>query len=223
MATGAPLSMGADGRPSRGRPSRGRPSLGRARAWLEDQIEAQADCWTLWTPVAFGSGCAVYFALLREPQIWVAWVLLVPVVGLLVATRWSLWRGLTLALVLSACAIGGFAVAKLRTQAVAGPVAQAGARPQPVEAWVVDIASPGQGGQRLLLAPIRVGDWDGRATPIRARVTLRPGTQLPEPGDVVRLLAILNPPPPPASPGSYDFARDAYFEGIGAVGLALLA
>lgn len=34
---------------------------------------------------------------------------------------------------------------------------------------------------------------------------------------------ILNPPPPPASPGSYDFARDAFFENVGAVGLALRA
>ena len=126
-----------------------------------------------------------------------------------------------MALALSACAVGGFAVAKLRADAVKAPVAQAGARPQVVEAWVVDIASPGQGGQRLLLAPIRVGDWPAEATPIRTRVTLRPGTELPAPGQAVSVLAILNPPPPPASPGAYDFARDAYFESVGAVGLAL--
>lgn len=193
----------------------------RAAVWLADQVEAQADRWTLWTPVALGCGCALYFGLLREPQAWVAWTLLPVVAALLIATHWSVWRSTTMALALSACAVGGFAIAKLRTEAVKAPVAQAGARPQVVEAWVVDIASPGQGGQRLLLAPVRIGDWTAEATPIRARVTLRPGIELPAPGQAVRVLAILNPPPPPASPGAYDFARDAYFESVGAVGLAL--
>ncbi len=212
-AAGAPISMRLPGR----------PSLGRLRGWFADQVHAQADRWTLWTPIAFGLGCGLYFGLGREPQTWIAWALVPVVAALLAATRWSRWRWTTLALVLGACALGGFAVAKLRTASVGAPVAQAGARPQPVEAWVVDIAAPGEGGQRLLLAPMRVGNWAPDATPIRSRVTLRPGTPLPAPGDAVNVLAILNPPPPPASPGAYDFSRDAYFESVGAVGLALRA
>ncbi len=187
-----------------------------------DQLAAQADRWTLWTPVAFGSGCAIYFALLREPQAWIAWLLVPIALSLLMgAGRWSRWRALTVGLALVGCGLAGFAVAKLRTEAVKAPVAMAGARPQVVEGWVVDIASPGQGGQRLLIAPARIGDWAPWDTPIRLRVTLRPEMALPSPGQPVRLLAILNPPPPPASPGAYDFARDAYFESVGAVGLAL--
>ncbi|WP_296599496.1 ComEC/Rec2 family competence protein [Phenylobacterium sp.] len=197
------------------------PSPRRWLGWARDQVEAQADRWTLWTPVALGCGCALYFGLQREPQAWVAWSVLPLVALLLLATRWSIWRWTTIALVLAACALGGFAVAKLRTEAVKAPVAQPRTRPQVVEAWVIDIAQPGEGGQRLLPAPIRVGDWTARDTPIRARVTLRPGMALPKPGEAVRLLAILNPPPPPASPGAYDFARDAWFESVGAVGLAL--
>lgn len=173
--------------------------------------------------MALGCGCALYFGLQREPQPWVAWALLPVVAGLLIALRWSAWRATTMVLALGACAVGGFAVAKLRTEAVKAPVAQAGARPQAIEAWVVDIAQPGVSGQRLLLAPIRVGDWPAEATPVRTRVTLRPDMALPRPGEAVSLLAIVNPPPPPASPGSYDFARDAYFESVGAVGLALRA
>ena len=201
----------------------GRHRLGRLGAWLVDQTDAQADRWTLWTPVAFGLGCGLYFGLLREPQVWVAWVAVLIAIGLLVVTRWSAWRSTTLLLVLSACAISGFAVAKLRTESVKAPIAESGARPQWVEAWVVDVASPGVGGQRLLLAPIRIGDLGAETTPTRMRVTLRPDAGLPEPGQAVRLMAILNPPPPPASPGSYDFARDAFFESVGAVGLALRA
>ncbi len=213
FGAGPPLSMRSEGR----------HRLGKLRGWLTDQVDAQADRWTLWTPVAFGLGCGLYFGLLREPQWWVAWLALGIAAALLTATRWSVGRGVTLLLVLSACAVGGFAVAKLRTESVKAPIARSGARPQWVEAWVVDVASPGVGGQRLLLAPMRIGDLIPAMTPTRMRVTLRPDAALPAPGEAVRLMAILNPPPPPASPGSYDFARDAFFESVGAVGLALRA
>ncbi|WP_309089782.1 ComEC/Rec2 family competence protein [Phenylobacterium sp.] len=189
---------------------------------MREQAQAQADRWTLWTPVAFGAGCAVYFGLPREPQAWVAWAMLAAALALLAASgRWAGGRAAVVALALSGFALGGFAVAKLRAGSVAAPVALAGARPQIVEGWVLDIAPPGEGGQRLLIAPTRIGDWPAEATPIRIRVTLRPGTPLPAPGEAVQVFAILNPPPPPASPGAYDFARDAFFESVGAVGLAL--
>lgn len=122
---------------------------------------------------------------------------------------------------LAACAIGGFGLAKLRTEHVKAPVAGAGGQPQRIDGWVVDIISPGQGGPRLLLAPSRIGDWPAKATPIRVRVTLRPGQPIPAPGEPVSLLAIVNAPPPPASPGAYDFARDAFFQSVGGVGFAL--
>ncbi|WP_374470571.1 ComEC/Rec2 family competence protein [Phenylobacterium sp.] len=171
--------------------------------------------------MAFGLGAALYFALLREPLPGVAWAALAGAAILLAAAGRSNRRLLTAALVLAACGLGGFGMGKVRTERVWAPIAPAQAVPQRVEGWVVDVASPGEGGQRLLIAPSRIGDWAPGATPIRIRVTLRPGTPIPSPGAPVRLLAIVNPPPPPASPGAYDFARDAFFESVGAVGLAL--
>ena len=41
------------------------------------------------------------------------------------------------------------------------------------------------------------------------------------PAQPIRLFAILNPPPPPASPGAYDFGRNAYFQGWAASAFAL--
>lgn len=210
-AWAAPLSMRI----------RRRPSLAAALAWLRAQGAAQTDRWTLWTPVALGLGAALYFALPREPQAWVAWLCAGVVVLLLAGAAASRVRMLTVVLVLSACAVGGFGMGKVRTERVWAPIAPAGGEPQRLEGWVVDVASPGEGGQRLLIAPARVGDWPARATPIRVRVTLRPGTPVPAPGSPVSLLAILNAPPPPASPGAYDFGRDAFFESVGGVGFAL--
>ncbi|HEV7383335.1 MAG TPA: ComEC/Rec2 family competence protein, partial [Phenylobacterium sp.] len=198
-----------------------RPSLAGAAGWLAEQVRRQADRWTLWAPVAFGCGAAVYFALLREPQTWVAIVGVAAAAALLLgASRWSPSRVITAAVVLLACVLAGFSMAKLRTEGAKAPVAGAEARPQRLEGWVLDIASPGQGGPRLLIAPSRIGDWAPAATPVRVRVTLR-GGYLPAPGEPISLLAVINTPPQPASPGSYDFARDAFFQSVGGVGFAL--
>lgn len=171
--------------------------------------------------MAFGCGAAVYFALPREPKTWVALACLtLAAVLLTVASRWSRGRPMTVVLVLTASAVCGFGAAKLRTLQAAAPVASSSARPERVEGWVVDVANPGQGGQRLFIAPARIGDWPADATPMRIRITLR-GGYVPAPGEAISLLAVINAPPPPASPGAYDFARDAFFQSIGGVGFAL--
>src|SRR5678815_2284579 len=133
-AWAAPLSMRA----------RARPSLAAARDWLAGQAARQADRWTLWTPVALGLGAALYFVLPNEPQSWLALVCAVLVVGLLaLAARHGGARAVTAAVVLMACAIGGFGVAKLRTDRVKAPIAPADSQPQRLEGWVVDVAAPG--------------------------------------------------------------------------------
>ena len=198
-----------------------RPSLAAAWSWLVEQVEGQASRWSLWTPVAFGCGAALYFALLREPQAWVGVLgAAVSAAALLAASRWSRSRALTVAAVLLACGLGGFSMAKLRTEDAKAPIAGAQTRPQRMQGWVVDVASPGAGGPRLLIAPARIGDWSPAATPIRVRITLR-GGYLPAPGEAISVLAVINTPPQPASPGSYDFARDAFFQSVGGVGFAL--
>jgi competence protein ComEC len=198
--------------------------LARIGPWLRAQTDLQAHRLGLWTPVALGAGAGVYFALPREPLLWVAAAILAGALTAFVLARWTAARaGLSIVLTLIAFALAGFSIAKVRSERVAAPVVAPGGRPAQVEAWVVDVASPGVGGPRLLLAPIHIAGLSAEATPIRARVTLRPGVEIPRPGEAVRLLALLNPPPPPASPGAYDFSRDAYFESVGAVGLALRA
>ncbi|MDP3175080.1 MAG: ComEC/Rec2 family competence protein [Phenylobacterium sp.] len=191
-------------------------------AWLAAQLRAQTDRLTLWAPVALGCGAGVYFALPKEPFTWTAGLVALASAGLWAAARWASGRRWAfVGLILLSVALAGFALAKLRTQRVAAPVAIESGRPQLVEGWVVDVASPGRGGPRVLIAPIRVGDWSAAETPVRIRMTLRALADVPPPGRAMRLLAIINPPPPPASPGSYDFARDAFFESVGGVGFAL--
>ena len=193
------------------------PSLARAAAWAADQVRDQADRLTLWAPLVLGGGAATYFALRVEPPLWPLLALSLGFALSLMALRRSGapqgWRLLLVALTLFTL---GATAAKVRTLRVAGPVLSA-TRPCRIEGWVVDLASPGTTGGRVVLAPVRIGGLDPDQTPRRVRVTLPPGV-LPRPGDPVVLTAILGPPPSPASPGAYDFARDAWFDGIGGVG-----
>ncbi|MFC3078029.1 ComEC/Rec2 family competence protein [Phenylobacterium terrae] len=193
-----------------------------AIASVAAEAAAQLERWVLWAPVALGAGAGTYFALPREPSLVLALGLLA-LAGLagLAAVRWAGGRAVGVLVLLAAFGLAGFSAAKLRAWRVAAPVVLEATGPRTVSGWVVDVASPGQGGQRLLLAPVRISGMAPEATPVRVRVTLRDGQAPPDPGSAVALRAILNPPPPPASPGAYDFARDAWFESIGAVGFSL--
>ena len=170
--------------------------------------------------MAFGGGCAIYFALRSEPLLWPLWVAAAAVTALwLGARRWGMGRAVTLPLMLLACLTLGLAAAKLRTERVAGPIAPVMAEPTVVEGWVLDVDSPGERGHRVVIAPVRIRGLAPEVTPIRLRATVR--GEPPPPGAPVRLFAILNPPPAPASPGAYDFGRNAYFQGMGGVAFAL--
>ncbi len=183
-------------------------------------MAAQALRWRLWSPVAFGGGCAGYFALKDEPSGWPLVVGAMAAAGLWLGSRrlapGPIW---TLPLLMLACFTLGLAVAKLRTDAVAAPVAPAMAEPTVVEGWVIDVDSPGSAGPRVVIAPVRIRGLTPELTPVRLRATVR--GEVPAPGQAVRLFAILNPPPAPASPGAYDFGRNAYFQSLGGVAFAL--
>ena len=202
-------------------PAGANPSLGaRARDFLRSQVADQTLRWRLWAPVAFGGGCAVYFALKTEPPAWplIAGALLAA--GLWFgARRMALARVWTLGLMLLACFALGIAVARLRTDAVAAPIAPAMAEPTVVEGWVIDVDSPGAAGPRVVIAPVRIHGLAPEGTPTRLRATVRGAA--PEPGQAVRLFALINPPPAPASPGAYDFGRNAYFQSMGGVAFSL--
>ncbi len=141
-----------------------------------------------------------------------------------VAWRWGRSVGLTALLGLCAVAAGGFAAAKLHSDAMATPIAPAGRGMVRIEGWVVDLDTPSPRGERVVIAPVRISGLAPAATPGRVRIVIgaEGGPQsAPAPGTPIRLLALLDPPPGPASPGAYDFARDAWFEGMGGVGLTM--
>jgi competence protein ComEC len=185
-----------------------------------EQARAQADRWALWTPVAFGCGCGVYFALKSEPGLpLVAGAAGVAVLAAVLLRRWGKAPVLAGLALLAAFAVSGALSGKLQTLAMAGPISPALAGVT-VEGWVVDMASRGTTGPRLMIAPTFIAGLPDDRLPKRVRITVK-DEDVVGPGAAVRLTVLLNPPPPPAAPGAFDFARSAYFLGVGGVGVAL--
>ncbi len=191
------------------------------RAWeaVKSEAIAQLARWSLWTPVAFGGGCALYFWLKHEPSALLVYGLAAAaVVAALLAQRF-LPRLPFILLTLVACFAFGTAVATMRQARVAAPIAPKDLGAVSIEGWLLDVSGPGKRGARVIVAPVWIERLSPQETPIRIRVTLDGPT--PPPGSPIRFKAILNAPPAPAAPGAYDFGRDAYFQSIGGVGLAL--
>ncbi len=73
---------------------------------------------------------------------------------------------------------------------------------------------------RIVVRALKVEGARLAEKPDRVRVSVRKGT-VPPVGSYVSFRARLNPPLTPLRPGGYDFARDLYFQKIGAVGFVL--
>jgi competence protein ComEC len=184
-------------------------------------LEREQDRWFLWAPVMLGCGIAFYFALTVEPPPIAATALVVAALIL----RWR-WREGSLAAIVGGITLAtvvGFALAQSRAHVVAAPVIASERGNHDVTGWV-ELVEPRDGpGQRLT---IRIHSIEGLARdrqPQRIRVrTLKENTTLTA-GDAVTLRATLSPPSGPSLPRGHDFARQAWFLGIGGVGYTLSA
>jgi len=178
---------------------------------IERWLEAERGQLPLWLPVALGGGITAWF-LLPDMSRWIGFLLACAAVTLLgLALPGRLGRTLL---------IGGLAMAAgcaliwWRAEHVAAPVL---ARPAVVEITgrVVRVERmPAREVVRVTLLPGR------RDLPPRVRVNLEARDVPPglAPDAVVKLRARLMPPAEAAVPGGYDFARTAWFVGLGATG-----
>jgi competence protein ComEC len=177
----------------------------------------------LWLPAALGIGIAIYFSLPAEPPVWLGVLLALPlgVLYLLAMRRGAAGKALAIAFVFTVLA--GFAMAGLRTALVAAPVLAERVGPVSVEGLVIETSWDETGARRLLIQPVLIEDLTMDDMPARLRVTVRHEGGPSRPGEWVRIPAVLMPPPAPAAPHGFDFARQAWFQRLGAVGFATAA
>ena len=170
----------------------------------------------LWTAVASGAGVLLYFAAEHEPSFYVALALFLAFSLAAVLAR-NHRRFFIPALIL-ACLTGGFfsavwraarveapALSRISTAALKGFVEEVDLRPA---------------GARFLLRVVSAEGLSNETVPTRVRLTTR-GDPNFKAGDFIALKARLLPPAQASLPGGYDFSRDAFFMGLGAVGNVL--
>jgi len=207
--------------PPRGRAQAGGFAPSEFEAWsrvtgrLHEWVRAEAGAGRLlpWVPIAFGTGIAFYFAADREPMLAVTLVVALALgAGAFLLRRQRVF----FAAVMIAAMAAGFAVATWRTASINHGILTRPAFSVSLSGFVEarDIR------ERTDRFVLRVTQIDGPRLQTRlerVRLSVRKGTA-PAVGSFVELKARLQPPLAPLRPGSYDFARDLFFQGIGASG-----
>ncbi len=185
--------------------------IARLREWIA--AEAGAGRLLPWVPVAFGVGIAFYFTAEHEPVLPVA----ATAAAVLCAAAFLLRRQKIFPVAVMIAAIAaGFATATWRTAHIAHGVL---ARPM-YSVSLTGFVEARDIRERTDRFVLRVTQMDAPRASIkleRVRLSVRKGTA-PDVGSYVELKARLQPPLAPLRPGSYDFGRDMYFQGIGASG-----
>ena len=170
----------------------------------------------LWLPVAAGAGVVLYLCADREPSLW-----FIAPATLSFGVLAYLARANRIAFFLfcGLCALfAGELSAALRTARVAAPVIDK-IRIATLEGTIEEMDFRRTGARFLLRVHSATG-LSPNATPVRVRLSTRRAPPF-EAGTIVRLKARLLPPARASLPGGYDFARDAWFAQLGAVGNVL--
>lgn len=180
-------------------------------------LVAEKARWALWLPVALGVGIGGYFAWPTEPPLAAMWGLFAGAGAAAWGLRAAGRLGLAFCAALVCAGLLGAALSGARTWWVAHPVLHAETGPVTVLGQVVRV-EPRPKGPRVTLEHVTVQRLRPDVTPDRVRVSLSGDQPDIRPGDWLRLRANLSPPPAPAAPGAFDFQRQSYFRGLGAVG-----
>ena len=182
---------------------------------LEKLLEAERAQLPPWLVVGFGSGIAAWFAL-DSPLQWAAFLFL---------AAGSSVAGFLLGSGRAGRALGAFALAAMVGCGLVWARSSWVAQPRLDRPAVVDVSGRVEAVDHLAAkdtARLTLATSQGPLPP-RVRVSIDEA-DLPAgiaPGADIRVKARLAPPPPMALPGTYDFARDAWFKGLGAVGKAM--
>lgn len=189
-------------------------------AWVGRCFAADSDRYFLWVPVFIGAGVACYFGLGIEPPLWLAILLLTVAGGLLWTFRLRPMAALCSAALFSVAL--GFAATVFRADRIAAPVLE---RPMSgtLLGEVISAERTERGALSAVLAPVSFAGLADGEVPGKVRLNIRIRDAVLRPGAIVELRARLMPPPEPVLPRGFDFARQAWFDGLGAVGFAYTA
>lgn len=187
------------------------------RIWPKqiDAVQHMHSEWRLMLPVAaFAFGCALFMATsFQSPSLL---VLSIVAAITIIASFYNLIPFRSLGYCFVAFLIG-YTVAAIRTQSLETTIVRSEHFTY-LEGRVNEIELRAERTPRITIKPDMIERW---STPVPRKIRLLARKAIPEDlkaGDSVRLPAILKPPEGPIVPGGFDFARRAFFEGIGGEG-----
>jgi competence protein ComEC len=192
-----------------------------ARLWevpLHGLLSAKGSLFA-WVPICMGAGIALWFALPWEPGRWF-YLGLVAALGLLMVLRRrldDLWHPLIVA---AGCAVLGMLACGLRVQMVEAPILEFRYYGS-IQGRIIEIDRSQTDALRLTLDRVVLDRVAPDRTPARVRVSVQDEAMVmtaPDPGQTVLMTGHLAAPQGPVEPAGFDFARMAYFDGLGAVG-----
>lgn len=175
-------------------------------------------------PVCLSLGIALYFAWPHEPSLFHP-VLIAALFLTLASWVRGQGDGLTvhrLALLAGFWITFGFGAASFRAQMVQTPILNAPIGPVWVEGTIASFEQlEGGKGALLIIDDPVTRDLSPTQTPRAFRLTVRKGTDQLAVGARIGMMAKIEPPSNPTTPGGFDFRRDAYFKQIGGYGYVL--
>ena len=187
---------------------------------LARQIDADWHRAIYWLPVFLGIGSAIYFSLSFEPDangLIVVLTALMAAFGIIWAGYWRASAPLRAILAVAVCLAMGMVLAQFRAAWVDTKILSEKFGPTHILGTIEQIDRQAKGG-RFLISDIEwLDDIDVAVLPRKLRLSVRSDIDEFRVGDRIQMLAVLSPPTEPAMPGGYDFARQQYFDGIGAV------
>ncbi len=178
----------------------------------------------LWVPFFLSIGIGLYFSLSYEPEFLVIAVITI----FIIAISFIFWKTifndnsathlLFLMLVILSLISIGFTTAKLRTDYIYSPMIVKKINFADIEGRIKTI-EPIEVGSRVILQDLSIDKINADKTPhfIRLKVLKDEGLKS---GQIIKVLAGLNPPSSPVAPYAFDFQRWSYYQRLGAVGFA---
>lgn len=176
-----------------------------------------------WLPVLLGVGVGLYFALPSEPPLYVAILAFLPLLAYLTARELDAPQSAVVSAAALAAIAVGFAVAIVRTQTLATVTLRQETGVVDLSGQILSAEPMAKNRTRVVLDSVEFSPAPAGSLPVRVRVSIANANVIDElrPGEWLGVRAVLRPLPPPVEPGSYDFARTLWFDGIGAVGFSM--
>lgn len=175
----------------------------------------------LFVPVLMGVGVGLYFALPVEPPPATTLVALTPLFGWLVLRAAFDAPRVTVAFGMLAAIGVGFALIVVRAQLNDVDILTRETRTVSIEGRIRNLERTDRGRTRILLAVHAINPALREAHPKQIRISVAKAPPELAPGDWVSVRGTLRSLPAPVAPGSYDFGRKLWFDGIGALGFSL--